>query len=643
MEKLITKLFKSRLKLVRGTKAISFLFMLSALIVAGGLMFAANMYYNLDTGEVIVEQIQRVTNLIRATGGAIIGGTASQTLPSGYGFEIATSTKFSSGEVVLSQANQLLKFTGGTAYYVGFQAPTTLSTSTEYTWPATYPAEDNYLLQSDTSGNLNWVAPGTAGIGDITAVGDCTSGECFTLNGVGNILYFEGATADDFEIALTAQDPTQDYTITLPAQTGTVALLASSLSSGGVMFATDTYTISQDTANFYWDNTNKRLGIGTNSPSYSLDVLGAIRSGGPGVSGQIRIYSEQGATDYEVILNATSSMTANTTYYLPPDTGSADYVLTTDGTGILTWKPVSGSGGVGAVGGSGTAGRVAKWTDAYTIGDSSISDSYTGVALTIDSSGDITVANNLTITNNLTVSGTGTSTFAGILDPTYVAGYTLQGNIVGSGSPDITGIGQFSGVTAVLSTSVTTPLVQSSGGTLTLQSDAANNIILDPGSGIIQLGSGDVIQTSGGGPASRDTGEQILREMIPIMGFDLPVQCSTACDAEYAQISKTIEDYPFSTALSGTTRRHKFIIRYATSDTTTSVTFRVYNETDATTTDSFTVSASPSTDLQKGVVEITSNVTIPTDTDDWHLDVQGASGLTVKIYQILLAAYDEVQ
>ena len=168
-----------------------------------------------------------------------------------------------------------------------------------------------------------------------------------------------------------------------------------------------------------------------------------------------------------------------------------------------------------------------------------------------------------------------------------------------------------------MSTSVTTPLLTSSGGTLTVQSDDGHDVILDAGSGTIQIATGDVIKTPGGYSIA-ESGQQILREVIPIMGYDLPVQCSTACDDEYATISRTIEDYPFSSAYTGTTRKHKFIIRYATSDTTTNLSFRVYNETQATTTDSFTVSASPSTDLAKGVVAITNDVSIPTNTDDWH-------------------------
>jgi hypothetical protein len=43
------------------------------------------------------------------------------------------------------------------------------------------------------------------------------------------------------------------------------------LTSGSVLFSNGT-TIAQDNANFFWDDTNNRLGIGTTSPGYKLDI-----------------------------------------------------------------------------------------------------------------------------------------------------------------------------------------------------------------------------------------------------------------------------------------------------------------------------------------------------------------------------------
>jgi hypothetical protein len=47
--------------------------------------------------------------------------------------------------------------------------------------------------------------------------------------------------------------------------------------SGSVLFSDGT-TIASDAAHFFWDDTNNRLGILTNTPAYSLDVNGTVRA-----------------------------------------------------------------------------------------------------------------------------------------------------------------------------------------------------------------------------------------------------------------------------------------------------------------------------------------------------------------------------
>jgi hypothetical protein len=49
-----------------------------------------------------------------------------------------------------------------------------------------------------------------------------------------------------------------------------------SLTSGSVLFSDGT-TIAQKNSNFFWDNTNNRLGVGTASPTTTLDVNGTTR------------------------------------------------------------------------------------------------------------------------------------------------------------------------------------------------------------------------------------------------------------------------------------------------------------------------------------------------------------------------------
>jgi hypothetical protein len=46
------------------------------------------------------------------------------------------------------------------------------------------------------------------------------------------------------------------------------------LSTGSILFAGATDDIAEDNTNFFWDNTNKRLGVGTNAPTTLLNVRG---------------------------------------------------------------------------------------------------------------------------------------------------------------------------------------------------------------------------------------------------------------------------------------------------------------------------------------------------------------------------------
>jgi len=60
--------------------------------------------------------------------------------------------------------------------------------------------------------------------------------------------------------------------------TDLVGFTLPTLTSGSVLFSNGT-TIAQDNSNFFWDNTNKRLGIGTATPLGLLDVKGQVLVG----------------------------------------------------------------------------------------------------------------------------------------------------------------------------------------------------------------------------------------------------------------------------------------------------------------------------------------------------------------------------
>jgi len=65
-----------------------------------------------------------------------------------------------------------------------------------------------------------------------------------------------------------------DGTISLVGSTATLSI-TTALTAGSVPFIGASGALSQDNANHYWDNTNKRLGINTSSPTTALDVFGS--------------------------------------------------------------------------------------------------------------------------------------------------------------------------------------------------------------------------------------------------------------------------------------------------------------------------------------------------------------------------------
>jgi hypothetical protein len=65
-----------------------------------------------------------------------------------------------------------------------------------------------------------------------------------------------------------------DGTISLVGSVATLTI-TTALTTGSVGFIGASGALTQDNSNYYWDNTNKRLGIGTNAPTTAIDVFGS--------------------------------------------------------------------------------------------------------------------------------------------------------------------------------------------------------------------------------------------------------------------------------------------------------------------------------------------------------------------------------
>src|SRR5690606_25506885 len=130
-----------------------------------------------------------------------------------------------------------------------------------------------------TAGNLGTANGGTGATsasGARTNLGATTVGaNLFTLANPSAVSFIR-INADNTVTARSAADFRTDIgagTFTLPA-----------LSSGSVLFSNGT-TIAQDNTNFFWNDTNNRLGIRTTSPNTSFHVSGTATFGDSFVPG----------------------------------------------------------------------------------------------------------------------------------------------------------------------------------------------------------------------------------------------------------------------------------------------------------------------------------------------------------------------
>ncbi len=97
-----------------------------------------------------------------------------------------------------------------------------------------------------------------------------------TLLTVGSSTPSSIASANYYNSAYVSGDLEVDGTLYADGNLTIAGTLNPQFIQGSVVFQ-GASGLTQDNANFYWDDANNRLGIGTNTPAYSLDVSGTVR------------------------------------------------------------------------------------------------------------------------------------------------------------------------------------------------------------------------------------------------------------------------------------------------------------------------------------------------------------------------------
>ncbi len=277
------------------------------------------------------------------------------------------------------EAGQLImrELAAGGTDTVAIRAPDAIGISYALTLPGT-AGSANQVLTTNGSGVLSWTAPSaTPGADslnftdfadalvldastDISAAG--TNALSITNTGTGNSFVVNDETSDttpfvigpDGNVGIGAQ-PTAGAGLFVEENIATNSslvvdgALAISRSGSSLLVGSDTnwdsISLSPDGAPVLTALDNGRVGIGTTVPGTIIDAAGAITSRpngtGTGQTGQLIMRElAAGGTD-TVAIRAPDAITTSYALTLPGTAGSASQVLTTNGSGVLSWTTPS--------------------------------------------------------------------------------------------------------------------------------------------------------------------------------------------------------------------------------------------------------------------------------------------------------------
>jgi hypothetical protein len=144
------------------------------------------------------------------------------------------------------------------------------------TLPATAAGSDKILFDDGGSGTLNWLNPGV-GIAisgtyltvDLSELTDMTA----TMVGSDEFIVLDNGgdrRKAASEIGLSIFNNDANFLTNISIGTS-----VSSGTTGSILFVDSSTQVGQDNTNLFWDDSNNRLGLGTNSPTYTLEVESA--------------------------------------------------------------------------------------------------------------------------------------------------------------------------------------------------------------------------------------------------------------------------------------------------------------------------------------------------------------------------------
>ncbi len=298
--------------------------------------------FNGTTGKLIQDNsgVTISAGIITATGfaGPLNGSVGATTANTGV---------FTQVEIAAQGDLRLQDTTGGE--YVALQAPGTLASSYTLTMPSD-DGNSGQVLTTDGSGGLSWTSNGN---GDVVGPASATDDAVVRFDGTtGKLIQNSAVTIADTTGNITGGTYNK-VTITAPASGSTLTV-----ADGKTLTANSTLTLAGTDAKTLTVNASLTLS-GTDStvmtfPATSTTVAGLgiaqtftqdqTIAGNLTLNGQGDVRFADGDSSNWVAFQGAANITSNVTWTLPAADGSNGQVLSTDGTGALSWiTPSSGT------------------------------------------------------------------------------------------------------------------------------------------------------------------------------------------------------------------------------------------------------------------------------------------------------------
>lgn len=186
--------------------------------------------------------------------------SASSSLQAAYEAGNSITTGAADGSFSVSGTEDILLSSDSDVYLTALGSLTLGAGGQDVLWPALAGAAGT-VLTNDGSGSLSWSAP--AGGGSVTSVALDASTTGLTVSGGSSQTITSSGTFTLGGTLATANGGTGTSTAFTP---------------GSVVFAGASGVYAQDNASFFWDDTNNRLGVGTATPTDSINVVGALNA-----------------------------------------------------------------------------------------------------------------------------------------------------------------------------------------------------------------------------------------------------------------------------------------------------------------------------------------------------------------------------